>query len=80
LWEGKDKSIRALERALDVLQALQESKAMELKDLRRATGPPKATLLRILTTLQSRDAALDHRRRPARRIRRGRARGCGVPD
>ena len=77
LWEGKDKSIRALERALDVLQALQGSKAMELKDLRR---PPKATFLRILTTLQSRDAALDHGRRPARRIRRGRARGCGVPD
>lgn len=54
MWEGKVKSIRALERALDVLQALQESKAMELKDLHRATGLPKATLLRILTTLQSR--------------------------
>ncbi len=54
MWEGKVKSIRALERALDVLQVLQESKAMELKDLHQATGLPKATLLRILTTLQSR--------------------------
>jgi IclR family mhp operon transcriptional activator len=54
LWEGKVKSIRALERALDVMQALQDSKAMELKDLHLATGLPKATLLRILTTLQSR--------------------------
>lgn len=54
MWEGKVKSIRALERALDVLQVLQESKAMELKDLHRATGLPKATLLRVLTTLQSR--------------------------
>lgn len=54
MWEGKVKSIRALERALDVLQVLQESRAMELKDLHQATGLPKATLLRVLTTLQSR--------------------------
>lgn len=54
MWEGKVKSIRALERALDVLQVLQDSKAMELKDLHQATGLPKATLLRVLTTLQSR--------------------------
>jgi len=54
LWEGKVKSIRALERALDVLQVLQDAKAMELKDLHQATGLPKATLLRILSTLQGR--------------------------
>jgi IclR family mhp operon transcriptional activator len=54
MWEGKVKPIRALERALDVLQVLQDSKAMELKDLNKATGLPKATLLRVLKTLHSR--------------------------
>jgi IclR family transcriptional regulator, mhp operon transcriptional activator len=54
VWEGKVKSIRALERALDVLQVLQDSKAMELKDLYQSTGLPKATLLRVLKTLHSR--------------------------
>lgn len=47
-------TIRALDRALDVLEALQDARAMELKDLHRATGLPKATLLRVLATLQRR--------------------------
>jgi IclR family mhp operon transcriptional activator len=54
MWEGKVKPIRALERSIDVLQVLQDSKAMELKDLNQATGLPKATLLRVLKTLHGR--------------------------
>ena len=44
------KSIRALERGLDVLQALQTGPGAGLKDLHEITGLPKATLLRILRT------------------------------
>lgn len=49
--EPKVKSIRALARGLDVLQLLQTSGALNLHDLHRLTGLPKATLLRILRTL-----------------------------
>ncbi len=52
--EQKASSMRSLERALDVLQALQDARAMELKDLHRVTGLPKPTLLRILGALQKR--------------------------
>jgi IclR family transcriptional regulator, mhp operon transcriptional activator len=45
------KSINALARGLDVLQILQSSGAASLTDLHRATGFPKASLLRILKTL-----------------------------
>ncbi len=48
------KSIRALERGLDVLQALQTGPA-GLKALHEITGLPKATLLRILRTLTERN-------------------------
>ena len=48
------KSIRALERGLDVLQALQTGPA-GLKTLHEITGLPKATLLRILRTLTERN-------------------------
>ena len=49
------KSIRALERGLDVLQALQTGPGVGLKDLHEITGLPKATLLRILRTLGERN-------------------------
>ena len=46
------KSIRALARGLTVLRLLQQSGGMSLNDLYRASGLPKATLLRILLTLE----------------------------
>jgi IclR family mhp operon transcriptional activator len=49
------KSIRALERGLDVLQVLRTGSAMGLKDLHAVTGLPKATLLRILKTMKERN-------------------------
>jgi IclR family mhp operon transcriptional activator len=49
------KIVRALNRGLDVLQAIQESKAAGLHDLHRSTSLPKPTLLRILKTLMGRD-------------------------
>src|SRR5215469_4549774 len=49
------KSIRALERGLDVLQALQTGPGAGLKELHEITGLPKATLLRILRTLSERN-------------------------
>ena len=49
------KTIRALDRGLDVLRIIQESKAVSLNDLHLATELPKATLLRILKTLIGRD-------------------------
>ena len=49
------KSIRALERGLDVLQAVQTRPGARLKDLHEITGLPKATLLRVLRTLTERN-------------------------
>lgn len=46
------KSIHALARGLQVLQLLQSAGALGLADLHRLTGIPKASLLRILKTLQ----------------------------
>lgn len=46
------KSITALRRGLDVLLAIQQSSAVTLAELHRQTGWPKASLLRILKTLQ----------------------------
>lgn len=48
------KTIRALDRGLEVLQVLQRSSAMSLHDLHRATNLSKATLTRILITLSRR--------------------------
>jgi IclR family mhp operon transcriptional activator len=48
------KTIRSLNRGLDVLQAIHASKAVSLQDLHVATGLPKPTLLRILKTLTER--------------------------
>jgi IclR family mhp operon transcriptional activator len=48
------KAIRALERGLEVLQVMQTARAASLNDLHRATGLPKATLIRVLHTLERR--------------------------
>jgi IclR family mhp operon transcriptional activator len=50
----KVKTIRSLERGLEVLQTLQEMRSASLHDLYLATGVPKATLTRILATLHQR--------------------------
>lgn len=50
----KIKTIRALERGLEVLQLLQSTRAAKLNDLHRVTGLPRATLLRVLLTLEAR--------------------------
>jgi IclR family transcriptional regulator, mhp operon transcriptional activator len=51
----KVKTIRALSRGMDVLNLVQTSGGMSLDDLFRATRLPKATLLRILLTLQEKE-------------------------
>lgn len=48
------KSIRALDRGLEVLGYLQKARTASLHDLYLATGLPKATLTRVLTTLEGR--------------------------
>src|SRR5690606_35981650 len=50
----KVKTIRALDRGLEVLEALHEFRNASLHDLHLATGLPKATLTRILATLEAR--------------------------
>jgi len=49
--ERKVKSVRALERGLDVLLEIHRSRAASLRELHLSTGLPKATLLRMLLTL-----------------------------
>ena len=49
--ERKVKTVRALERGLDVLLEVQARRGAGLHELHQATGLPKATLLRMLTTL-----------------------------
>jgi IclR family mhp operon transcriptional activator len=49
--ERRVKSVRALERGLNVLFEIRRSRAASLKDLHQSTGLPKATLLRMLLTL-----------------------------
>ncbi len=51
---SKVKTIRSLDRGLDVLLALEDARAASLHDLHRHTGLPKATLTRILLTLEGR--------------------------
>jgi IclR family mhp operon transcriptional activator len=50
----KVKTIRALERGIDVLLALETSRAATLHELYVRTGLPKGTLTRILLTLERR--------------------------
>ena len=52
--DHKVKSVRALERGLDVLIEIQRSRAASLHELHLALGLPKATLLRMLVTLAGR--------------------------
>lgn len=49
--DRKVKTVRALERGLDVLLEVQARRGASLHELHQATGLPKATLLRMLTTL-----------------------------
>lgn len=49
---AKVKTIRAVERALDVIGEIRARRGMSLNELHQCTGLPKATLLRILLTLQ----------------------------
>src|SRR3712207_6889126 len=42
----KVKSVRALERGLDVLEAIRDCRAVTLNDLHNQTGLPRATILR----------------------------------
>jgi IclR family mhp operon transcriptional activator len=48
------KTIRALDRGLAVLDHLQKARSASLHDLHLATALPKATLTRVLTTLEGR--------------------------
>jgi len=52
--DQKVKSVRALERGLDVLMEIQRRRAASLHELHAQLGLPKATLLRMLVTLASR--------------------------
>src|SRR5690606_1148235 len=52
--EYKVKTIRALDRGLEVLSYLHRSRNASLHDLYLATGLPKATLTRIIATLEER--------------------------
>src|SRR5580692_2423923 len=49
------KSIRALDRGLEVLDRIRERDGVTLKHLFIRTGLPRATLLRILKTLEERE-------------------------
>lgn len=52
--EYKVKTIRALDRGLEVLDYLHRSRNASLHDLHLATGLPKATLTRVIATLEAR--------------------------
>lgn len=54
MFDQKVKSVRALERGIDVLLELQRSRGRSLDELHKSLGLPKATLLRLLVTLSSR--------------------------
>ncbi len=51
MLDQKVKSVRALERGIDVLLAIQDRRAASLHELHLALRLPKATLLRMLVTL-----------------------------
>jgi IclR family mhp operon transcriptional activator len=50
----KVKTIRALDRGLEVLECLHKARSASLHDLYLATGLPKATLTRVVVTLEKR--------------------------
>lgn len=47
------KSIRGLQRGIQVVRALQDAPGLSLAELHRATQLPKATLLRVMQTLEA---------------------------
>jgi len=47
------KLVRSLQRGVQVMRALQDAPALSLAELHRITGLPKATLLRVLLTLEA---------------------------
>ncbi|MCX7279841.1 MAG: helix-turn-helix domain-containing protein [Burkholderiales bacterium] len=53
--EYKVKTIRALDRGLEVLDFLHKARSASLHDLHLATGLPKATLTRMVVTLEKRN-------------------------
>ncbi|MBP0629679.1 MULTISPECIES: IclR family transcriptional regulator C-terminal domain-containing protein [unclassified Cupriavidus] len=55
MWNPKVKTVTALDRGLAVLGAVQASGGASLQGLHELTGLPKATLLRILVTLERRN-------------------------
>jgi len=66
--------VRALERGLDVLLAIETNPGVDLKSLHAITGLPKATLLRLLRTLLRRNLVwqrmADGAYLPSRRLHR----------
>ena len=55
--EPKGGNIRSVERAIDVLQALNRRPLSTLHDLHRETGLPKPSIVRLLRTLESKGLA-----------------------
>ena len=54
---GKSDNIRAVERAIDLLQALNRRPLSTLHDLHRDTGLPKPSIVRLLRTLEAKGLA-----------------------
>jgi IclR family mhp operon transcriptional activator len=54
---SRNDSIRAVERAIDVLQALNRRPLSTLHDLHRETGLPKPSIVRLLRTLEAKGLA-----------------------
>jgi IclR family mhp operon transcriptional activator len=52
-WAASVKTVEALRRGLEVLQAIEHASAATLSDLHQQTRIPKATLLRMLKTLHA---------------------------
>ena len=50
---GNNETVRSVERAIELLQALNRNPLSSIGDLHRATGIPKSTILRLLRTLEA---------------------------
>lgn len=55
MWAPKVKTIAALDKGLTVLDVVRETEGASLHELHLRTGLPKATLLRLLVTLERRE-------------------------
>src|SRR5262245_25997837 len=53
LKKEKSESVRSVERAIDLLQALNRRPLSTLHDLHRETGLPKPSIVRLLRTLEA---------------------------